>query len=1112
MSTLTSTSAVENSIEIQILNRREQFALAYTRVLARGLGFFAAGITGLWLVFHPYTQLVVLAGLLGLATLGTALYPVFYRKGQAVPGAYIALGSLLLVPGFSVFLVPGLMLAAVWEFAAILLLATLFLSRDGCLRFTIAIVCLEAAGVILMQAASPQLFMPLDATANLIIMLLSGMILPPIVAVLIYRNSVEQEEYFRQSKRATWEIEQRAAAERAQQQLLQQANLKLDRRALQLQAAAEVSRATGSILDSDELIQQVVELTRERFGLYYVGLYLVDFAHEAGRWAVLRAGTGEAGRKMLAEGRRIEVGGDSMVGWCIANRRSRVEEHVSEAAALLKNPALPDTRSKLGLPLISRGQAIGAMTIQSAKPAAFTEEDVITLQTMADQLANAIENARLFTERKHAEEALAQHATQLEEATRFLDSVVENIPITIFVKEAQGLKFVRWNRAGQESTGYSNEEMLGKTDYDFFPKEEADFFVAKDREALATGKLVDIPEEPIQTRYKGLRILHTIKVPVLDAEGKPQYLVGISEDITERQRAEDQASRTQAFLDSVVENIPTMIFVKDAQDLRFVRWSKAGLELVGYSNEELLGKTDYDMFPREEAEYFIAKDREVLAGGKLVEFAEEPIQTRSRGLRILHTLKVPIFDSEGNPEYLLGISEDITERKQAAEALRKAHDELELRVQERTAELMGANLALQSEIIERKRAETEIQRRNQDLAALNMIATTIGQSTGLDQILTATLDRAMKVMEMDGGWVQLLEDDGSTLTLAAQRGIPAPAAEAIKCIKLSEGNAGKPAETGTLFEMDRILEDVRLRMEVYQTAPLFTLAGVPISSKDNVLGVLGGISRSPRTLSPSQMQLLTTIGHQIGIAAENARLAQQAAEVKILREVDRLRSELIANVSHELRTPLGLIKISCSSLLMEDAEFDRKTQRKFLHNIDEETLKLERIVEHLLDLGRMESGRLRLDKQITDLGQLAGNVVNAMETLSGQHQLVVDLPAEALVAMVDAKRIEQVLRNLLDNAIKYSPRGGTIVLRGDQDESQIVFSVSDEGIGIPVEERDRIFERFHRVENEVTRRMRGAGLGLAVCRGIVEAHGGRIWVESQPGAGSLVCFTLPMVV
>jgi PAS domain S-box-containing protein len=897
-------------------------------------------------------------------------------------------------------------------------------------------------------------------------------------------------------------------------QLLQQANAELDRRALLLQAAAEVSRATGSILDPDELIQQVVDLTRERFSLYYVGLYLVDQTGEVdgrpGRWAVLRAGTGEAGRQMVAAGRRIEVGGDSMVGWCIAQRQSRSEEHVSEEAARQKNPLLPGTRSKLGLPLISRGRAIGAMTIQSAEPAAFSAEDIITLQTMADQLANAIENARLFAERILSEEVLALRAAQLEAATRFLDSVVENVPITIFVKEAKGLTFVRWNKAGQESTGYSNEEMIGKTDHDFFPSEQADFFVAKDRETLATGRLVDIPEEPIQTRYKGLRILHTLKVPVYDAEGHPQYLVGISEDVTERKRAEEEASRTQAFLDSVVENIPTMIFVKDAQELKFVRWSKAGQELVGYSSEEMLGKTDYDLFPQEEADYFTAKDREVLAGGRLVDFPEEPIQTRDKGVRILHTLKVPIFDSEGKPEYLLGISEDITERKRAEEALRRAHDELEMRVQERTAALVSANLALQAEIVERKRAEAEIQRRSQDLAALNMIATTIGQSIGLNQILSATLDRAMKVLELDGGWVQLLQDDGSTLLLVDQRGMPAPAVAAIERIDQAGDSGGIDDETAAGFDMERILHLIQRKMTDYQPDQTMGLVGVPISSKDNILGVLGGICRGTRALSPNQVQLLTTIGHQLGIAVENAQLAHQAAEVKILREIDRLRSELIANVSHELRTPLGLIKISCSSLMMDDAEFDRETQQKFLHNIDEETGKLERIVEHLLDLGRLESGRLRLDKQSTNLSELAENVAHTMETLSAQHRLASSLPAEPLFATVDAKRIEQVLRNLLDNAIKYSPEGGTITLQGFQDDSQIVFSVSDEGIGIPADEWDRIFERFHRVENEITRRQRGAGLGLAVCRGIVEAHGGHIWVESQPGAGSTFSFTLPV--
>ena len=1023
-----------------------------------------------------------------------------------------------------------------------------------------------------------------------------------------------------------------------QTQLLRQANLKLDRRAVQLQAAAEVSRATGSILDPDELIRQVVELTRERFGLYYVGLYLVDQADGVGKWAVLRAGTGEAGRQMVAQGRRIQVDGGSMVGWCIANRQSRLEEDVTEEAAQQKNPLLPATRSKLALPLISRGQAIGAMTIQSAEPAAFQAEDITTLQTMADQLANAIENARLFAEYKRAQEALAEHARQLEQTTTFLDSVVENVPLMFFVKDASDLRWIRWNKAGADTIGLSREELIGKTDYDVFPHEEADFFTRKDREALTSGKLVDTPEEQVHTRHKGIRILHTLKVPILDARGNPQYLVGLSEDVTERKSAEEEASRTRAFLDSVieniplfvfvknasdlsvvlwnragaetvgysreemigkndydfftreeadffrardlevlasrslqetleepihtrhlgvrllhtlkvpildadgkpqylmgisediterklaeeeanhtrafldsvVENIPIMIFVKDANDLRFVRWNKVGAELVGFSNEEMVGKNDYDLFPQEQADYFVAQDRQVLAEKRLIDFPEEQIQTRHRGIRTLHTLKVPILDTGGRPQYLLGISEDITERKRAEEALRRAHEELETRVQERTAELLSANQALQAEIAERSRAEAEIQRRNQDLAALNMIATTIGQSVGLEQILNDTLASALQVLEIDGGWVQLLDDDGLTLTLAADRGIPTLAGEEIKRIRLGETAGGKRGEMAPVIEIADVLDTVRRKILASRPDATFTLTGVPIQSKDKVLGVLGSISHGPRGLSPHRVQLLTTIGRQIGIAVENARLAQQAAEVKILREVDRLRSELIANVSHELRTPLGLIKISASSLLMEDAEFDRATERKFLIGISEETTKLETIVEHLLDLGRIESGRLRLDKQPTDLGRLVLNAIRSMEALSTRHRLASHFPAEPLVAAVDAKRVEQVLRNLLDNAIKYSPEGGTITVQAYADNVQILLAVSDEGIGIPADEWDRVFERFHRVENAITRRMRGAGLGLAVCQGIVEAHGGRIWVESQPGAGSTFCFTLPL--
>jgi PAS domain S-box-containing protein len=288
-----------------------------------------------------------------------------------------------------------------------------------------------------------------------------------------------------------------------------------------------------------------------------------------------------------------------------------------------------------------------------------------------------------ITERKQTEEMLASRAAELEETTNFLNSVIENLPTMLFVKDAEELRFVRWNKAGEELMGISREDMIGKNDYDLVPKEDADFFTGKDREVLAGGQLLDIPEEVIHTR-QGTRYLHTRKIPIFGPDGQPRYLLGISEDITERKQAEEmlanraaELEETTTFLDSVIENLPTMLFVKEATDLRFVRWNKAGEELIGYPRAALIGKNDYDFFPKEEADFFTGKDREVLAGGKLVDIPEEPIATAHQGIRYLHTRKIPIYGPDGKPRYLLGISEDITERKQAEELLASRAAELE---------------------------------------------------------------------------------------------------------------------------------------------------------------------------------------------------------------------------------------------------------------------------------------------------------------------------------------------------------------------------------------------------------------------------------------------------
>jgi K+-sensing histidine kinase KdpD len=294
-----------------------------------------------------------------------------------------------------------------------------------------------------------------------------------------------------------------------------------------------------------------------------------------------------------------------------------------------------------------------------------------------------------------------------------------------------------------------------------------------------------------------------------------------------------------------------------------------------------------------------------------------------------------------------------------------------------------------------------------------------------------------------------------------------------------------------------------------ETSVPYTVVGVPIQARETTLGVLGILSRGPDGMTSQAVQLLLAVGHQIGMAIENIRLLDEASELQILREVDRLRSELIANVSHELRTPLGLIKVSSTALTMDEVEFDLETQRRFLLGIEEEVGNLERIVDQLLDVSRMESSKLQVDRRPTDLGQLARRVMEAVKPQLERHVLAYEFPEDPLVASVDARQVEQVLRNLLENAIKYSPHGGTIKVQGERRGSKITVCVSDEGIGVPAEEQERIFERFYRVDDPVTRRVRGLGLGLSICQWIVEAHGGAIWVQGAPHAGSTFCFALP---
>jgi signal transduction histidine kinase len=229
------------------------------------------------------------------------------------------------------------------------------------------------------------------------------------------------------------------------------------------------------------------------------------------------------------------------------------------------------------------------------------------------------------------------------------------------------------------------------------------------------------------------------------------------------------------------------------------------------------------------------------------------------------------------------------------------------------------------------------------------------------------------------------------------------------------------------------------------------------------------------------------------------------------KELDQMKDQLLSTVSHELRTPLAAIKGFTTTLLREDVRWDEPTQRDFLKIIEEETDRLGELIDNLLDMSKIEAGVLRVDKEPTQLRNLVREAIDRARRRSEAHWFVVDLPAELPRVWSDSRRIRQVLNNLLENAIKYSPHGGQITVTAEVEGDYATVGVADSGPGIPPEFLDKIFQRFFQVDAANTRKTGGSGLGLSISKGIVEALGGKIWAESTPGRGSIFRFTLPLV-
>jgi two-component system sensor histidine kinase KdpD len=387
---------------------------------------------------------------------------------------------------------------------------------------------------------------------------------------------------------------------------------------------------------------------------------------------------------------------------------------------------------------------------------------------------------------------------------------------------------------------------------------------------------------------------------------------------------------------------------------------------------------------------------------------------------------------------------------------------------------------------ERRRAQAE--RRERETRMLFDLSTSLVAHGSLTDTLRGVVSTVRSLFDLAGCAIVLPSGEGIELA-AADGQVPDDLDERFMGVRRAQASVRVHGPTGADLEPGRALT-------------------VPMRSGEHVVGALVVVAGGPGSsgFGEAERRVLATFANQAALAVEQVQQEEQRNRALALQETDRLRTALLNSVSHDLRTPLASIKASASSLLDREVRWSDAERDEFLATINTEADRLTRLVHNLLDMSRIEAGALDPRLVESTVAEVVGPVVRRARAASRQR-VDVDVPEELPPVLVDPVRLDQVLTNLLDNARGYAAASPVQVVArrvGDSVELRVV----DHGPGIPGPERERVFDQFYRLKGG--RRPEGTGMGLAICRGIVEAHGGTLGVETTPGGGASFVLTLPV--
>jgi PAS domain S-box-containing protein len=615
-------------------------------------------------------------------------------------------------------------------------------------------------------------------------------------------------------------------------------------------------------------------------------------------------------------------------------------------------------------------------------------------------------------------------------AEKFLNSIVENIPDMIFIKDAKDLRFVRINSAAERILGFTREELLGRSDYDLFPELQADFFTGKDREVLQTGKEVSIPEEEIRTKQHGTRILRTTKVPLHDDAGRPAYLLGIAEDITDVWKAQRALQKTETRFRTLFNAAAEFIFVIDPEG-KILHTNRHAIETSGFAESEIVGSNIKKFFTeksQQTCDCNFPRLRETGSNRADIEFVCKDGQVLQ-----MECLATAVPNEAGIFTTFLIIQRDVTERVQAAAALVDSERRFKA-IFNSSFQLIG--------LLDAHGIVLEVNRTALDFAGLEQ-ADVVGRP----------------FWEIVWG------------------GLSPRAQERVRKA-IQEVTSGTPVR----YEEEVVLPGGKRRILD------FTLKPVPDESGKTVLIIPEG-----RDITDSRL------------AEEEARRSLQAAA-----HVMRLGTmgEMASTIAHELNQPLTALVSYCGTAKSMVDEMPSQPDKlvKILDSAMEQAHRASKIIRHFREFvckGNQQRQRVNLDRVVEDaIGLLRGDLRN--------RDITIDLHfgGEDCCGYADRIQLEQVIINLLQNSIEAITDSGRKDGRIDVythrlPNNTIELTVIDNGPGVAPDLLEHVFEPFQ------SGKATGMGMGLSISRSIIESHGGRLWHNRYQQGGAQFGLTLP---